>query len=637
MDINNTIDFPELDLDFLREYTCETYQMKQSKAYAKAHFYEHDNKFELQISPDDDQLIWCRLHSHHSNTTYYFRWMQTSTKLKTWSSFTDTVSITQYYEKFIELCKKVDVAMPDSLKLKYLMAGIKESLGTRVALQDPKSTEAFLSLARKIEDIFALKQTDLETSANNTCLNVTAYHSQPNQTNFTPASNNNFRQSNPRYSTASKNRLMYNRNTSNGYNGNRQSKSSKYTKSTQRSNACFNCAPVDGVASRMLHSNPSTLNTSLLYLDVLVNNKRMKAMIDTGANRTFISLQALPRPHTQQFTDKQQRSASLADGHTSLSILGTLELCIDIGDMSTIIKGYVVKELCAECILGMDFISKYKLIINADERTVTMHDDDRCITTTFNVNQRKIRYPARTIRQVYIPPKRAVSIPVDVKISSAKVSFRPSFRLARQSPMILLNNMVVVNHQKSHISLYNPTKYSYTIPEGIVVGTTTVPTLSFNKCLSIDHELVNGYITKLTRHVADPKQADEIKNILHHHEKLFDTSKPANAVNVKPHEIKTLDYPPPTSRPYYSTPRKEEEMYNIVQDLLEHGLIRKSYSPFAAPALLVPKHDRTWRMVVDYKKLNNITIKDNHSLPNMEQKIRRLGRSQLNDYTNGTC
>ncbi|CAF1678236.1 unnamed protein product, partial [Adineta ricciae] len=273
----------------------------------------------------------------------------------------------------------------------------------------------------------------------------------------------------------------------------------------------------------------------------------------------------------------------------------------------------------------MDFISKYKLIINADERTVTMRDDDRCITTTFDVNQRKIRYPARTISQIYVPPKRTVSIPVNVKISSAKVSFRPSFRLARQSPMILLNNMVVVNHQKSHISLYNPTKYSYTIPEGIVVGTTTVPTLSFNKCSPIDHELVNGYITKLTRHVADPKQADEIKNILHHHEKLFDTSKPTIAVNVKPHEIKTLDYPPPTSRPYYSTPQKEEEMYNIVQDLLQHGLIRKSYSPFAAPALLVAKHDGSWRMVVDYKKLNNMTIKDNHPLPNMEQTIRRLG------------
>ena len=40
---------------------------------------------------------------------------------------------------------------------------------------------------------------------------------------------------------------------------------------------------------------------------------------------------------------------------------------------------------------------------------------------------------------------------------------------------------------------------------------------------------------------------------------------------------------------------------------------------------LLPKHDGTWRMVVDYKKLNNITIKDNHPLPNMEQAIQILG------------
>ena len=53
-------------------------------------------------------------------------------------------------------------------------------------------------------------------------------------------------------------------------------------------------ASIDGVASGNLYANPSTLNTSLLYLDVLVNNKFMKAMIDTGANRTFISFQALP-------------------------------------------------------------------------------------------------------------------------------------------------------------------------------------------------------------------------------------------------------------------------------------------------------------------------------------------------------
>lgn len=384
-------------------------------------------------------------------------------------------------------------------------------------------------------------------------------------------------------------------------------------------------ASVGGVASNDLYNNPLTLNTSLLYLNVLINNKAMKAMIDTGANRTFILLQALPTLQHQQFINKKQKTASLADGHTSISILGTLDLCIVIGDMSTSIKAHVVKNLCTECILGMDFIRKYKVIINADTRVVSICNNDKRITLEFDVNQEEIRYPARTICYTNIPPKRTISIPVNVGISSATVLFRPSYQLARQSPMILLNNIVNVTQQQSYISIYNPTPYYYTIPKGIILGTTTVPTLSFRKCTSIDQQLVNDNINKLTRHITDLTQREEIETILHQHDKLFDTSKPAIATNVKPHEIKVLDHPPPSSRPYHSTPHKEEEMYKIVQELLYHGLIRKSYSPFSAPALLVAKHDGSWRMVVDYKKLNNMTIKDNHPLPNMEQTIRRLG------------
>ncbi|CAF2063774.1 unnamed protein product, partial [Rotaria magnacalcarata] len=112
------------------------------------------------------------------------------------------------------------------------------------------------------------------------------------------------------------------------------------------------------------------------------------------------------------------------------------------------------------------------------------------------------------------------------------------------------------------------------------------------------------------------EQQDQAKCILTEHAKLFDTNRPTIATNVKPHAIKTLDHPPPTSKPYYSTPSKQEAMYKITQELLHFGLIRPSHSPYAAPALLVAKHDGTWRMVVDYKKLNNITIKDNHPLPN---------------------
>ncbi|CAF1424671.1 unnamed protein product, partial [Rotaria sordida] len=117
---------------------------------------------------------------------------QPSISIKTWSSFTEAVikvfgstkvqelafeqlkwykqtvnqPVTQYYDKIIELCKKVDAAISDSLKLKYLMAGIRESLKLHVALQHPKTTDAFLSLATKIDDTLLFTTTDNEININ---------------------------------------------------------------------------------------------------------------------------------------------------------------------------------------------------------------------------------------------------------------------------------------------------------------------------------------------------------------------------------------------------------------------------------------------------------------------------------------
>ena len=71
-------------------------------------------------------------------------------------------SITRYYDKVIELCKRVDPSMSDSMKLQYLLAGVKQSLKLRIALHDPQSPEAFLSYARKVEDTLSLTGTDYD-------------------------------------------------------------------------------------------------------------------------------------------------------------------------------------------------------------------------------------------------------------------------------------------------------------------------------------------------------------------------------------------------------------------------------------------------------------------------------------------
>ncbi|CAF5143858.1 unnamed protein product, partial [Rotaria magnacalcarata] len=293
--------------------------------------------------------------------------------------------------------------------------------------------------------------------------------------------------------------------------------------------------------------------------------------------------------------------------------------------MLTTIKAFIVKELCVDCILGMDFINKYKMIINTEERTVSIRDNHKRTTIQFDVNKHCINYPARLIKHIRIPPKRTVSVPVSVALSSAQVLFRPSFKLQQRSPILMLNSSLKIHRHTSFISLHNPTNEVRLLPKGIILGTTTIPTLSFKKDPAIDYSLTQKHICNLIQPITNSEQKDNVKRVLDKHVKLFDTTKPTIVINVKPHAIKTLDYPPPSSKPYYSTPAKQDAMYKITQELLQCELIRPSYSPYAAPALLVAKHDGTWRMVVDYKKLNNITIKDNHPLPNMEQTIQVLG------------
>ncbi|CAF1424679.1 unnamed protein product [Rotaria sordida] len=110
-------------------------------------------------------------------------------------------------------------------------------------------------------------------------------------------------------------------------------------------------------------------------------------MMDTGANRFFISIKALDPSYDKQFINKSHSRAILADGYTSLSVFGTMNLFIMMGDMSTSIKALFVKELCANCILGMDFIHKYKLFINTEEQIVSISDNYKRITLKFDINK----------------------------------------------------------------------------------------------------------------------------------------------------------------------------------------------------------------------------------------------------------
>ena len=62
-------------------------------------------------------------------------------------------------------------------------------------------------------------------------------------------------------------------------------------------------------------------------------------------------------------------------------------------------------------------------------------------------------------------------------------------------------------------------------------------------------------------------------------------------------------------------------MRKHLQEMIEVGAIRKSFSPWASAVVLVRKKDGGLRFCIDLRKLNNRTIKDGYSLPRIEDTL----------------
>ena len=84
----------------------------------------------------------------------------------------------------------------------------------------------------------------------------------------------------------------------------------------------------------------------------------------------------------------------------------------------------------------------------------------------------------------------------------------------------------------------------------------------------------------------------------------------------------------PVQKNYVAVPRPlYPEVKSYIEDLLNHQFIKKSTSPYSSPVVCVRKKDKSLRLCIDYRALNEKTIPDRHPIPRIQEALDSLGGS----------
>ena len=168
-----------------------------------------------------------------------------------------------------------------------------------------------------------------------------------------------------------------------------------------------------------------------------------------------------------------------------------------------------------------------------------------------------------------------------------------------------------MDFQASTLTIHKEGREQVTLP--ISNSGTTVTEIPAEQLQKLLEQGSVAYMLQLDTCSANP---DETKQLLPELDKILEkfTDVFAPPTELPPHRQCDHTIPlkenalPPTARPYRVPHKQKDEMESQIKELLTNKIIRTSQSPYASPAILVRKKDGSWRLCVDYRKLNALTV-----------------------------
>ncbi|KAK3105091.1 hypothetical protein FSP39_017124 [Pinctada imbricata] len=248
----------------------------------------------------------------------------------------------------------------------------------------------------------------------------------------------------------------------------------------------------------------------------------------------------------------------------------------------------------------------------------------------------------KPVRSTTVPPKSRVWLPIHIP-SSEKLAplgiIEPCLNQLHQKSIFFSAGIIDLrdNSTSKCIDFMNLGNEPVTLYPNSCIGTceSYYETVS-GQCGAITTEIIDEAVLpdhlqdlfeRSIVHLTEDQKAD-LKSLLIKYQDIFSkSSQDIGQTNAVQHRINTGTAPPIRQPPRRLPFGKREIEKEEIQKMLEKGVIEPSSSPWSSCIVLVNKRDGTTRFCVDYRKLNDVTIKDAYPLPSVDECLDSLSDS----------
>ena len=170
------------------------------------------------------------------------------------------------------------------------------------------------------------------------------------------------------------------------------------------------------------------------------------------------------------FIHKNPYSFILADGVAPFQVLGTTTLSLQFTNVTTQIQAHVARNLCADMILGMNYINKYNLNIDVKQQNISIEYNNRILTMNMDKDFEPHKIPVTSSKPIFIPPFSNRSTKVTIPISSVYSSIVPNSHLKYNTSLIITHTLLNFQNFSANVTFSNTSSYPQVIRKGVCVG-----------------------------------------------------------------------------------------------------------------------------------------------------------------------